>query len=182
MSGVRRARRGLLSRWPRRTRNWSVGRSLTAVGFFLAQTGKTNQAIATYRKAEGLLASPSGRASDARPVRSALAQCRVELAGPLHSTGHDDDALSAYRLARADRQALAESADATSGDRRDLAATIHGIAIVLSEAGKIPEAEPEYKKAMAIYQRLADDNPAVNLLRSRLADSHVVLGVPLGRT
>ena len=159
-----------------------VGRSLTAVAFFLARTGKTNQAVATYREAEGLLASPSGRASNSRPVRSALAQCRIELAGLLHSTGHDDDALSAYRLARADQQALAESADATSGDRRDLAATIHGIAIVLSEAGKIPEAEPEYKKAMALYQKLADDNPSATDFRNRLANTHSGLGILLSNT
>ena len=50
------------------------------------------------------------------------------------------------------------------------------------ETGKPAEAEAEYRKALAIYQKLADDNPAVTEFRSRLADSHNNLGWLLSNT
>ena len=45
-----------------------------------------------------------------------------------------------------------------------------------------PEAEAEYRKAMAIGQKLADDNPAVTGFRSDLANSHNNLGILLSDT
>ena len=66
--------------------------------------------------------------------------------------------------------------------RRDLADTINRIGILLEETGKPAEAEAEYRKALAIRQKLADDNPAVTEFRSRLADSHNNLGVLLRET
>ena len=47
---------------------------------------------------------------------------------------------------------------------------------MLSNTGKPAEAEAEYRKAMAIQQKLADDNPAVTEFRSNLAMSHNNLG------
>ena len=45
--------------------------------------------------------------------------------------------------------------------------------------GKPAEAEAEFRKGLAIQQKLADDNPAVTDFRSRLASSHNNLGVLL---
>ncbi len=47
---------------------------------------------------------------------------------------------------------------------------------LLSKTGKSSEAEAEYRKALAIQQKLADDNPAVTYFRSNLALSHNILG------
>ena len=48
--------------------------------------------------------------------------------------------------------------------------------------GQAAEAEAEYRQALAIYQKLADDNPAVSEFRSGLADSHINLGILLSET
>jgi tetratricopeptide (TPR) repeat protein len=48
--------------------------------------------------------------------------------------------------------------------------------------GKPSEAEAEYRRAIASFQKLADENPAVTDFRSRLADSHVALGFLLSQT
>ncbi len=82
--------------------------------------------------------------------------------------GRHDEALSVYRLARADQEVLAAAPGATAESRRDLADTIYRVAYLLSETGKTSEAEAEYRKALAIRQKLADDNPAVTEFRSSL--------------
>jgi eukaryotic-like serine/threonine-protein kinase len=162
-----------------------VGRSLTAVGAVLQQTGKTDLAVAAYRKAESLLAVAGGPgpAPDGRQTRSALAACRNRLAGLLHATGHADDALSVYRLARADQEAMVQIAGELSADRPNLARTIHGISIILSSmTGMISEAEADCRAALALYQKLADENSAVADFRSQLASSRNFLGSLLSRT
>ena len=57
----------------------------------------------------------------------------------------------------------------------------HNLGILLAGSGQPAEAEAEYRTALAIYRKLADDNPAVTDFRSRLADSHHNLGILLSR-
>ena len=157
-----------------------VGRSLIAVAGLLEATGKTDEALASYRRSESLLAGPAGADPSAR---AALAACRSRLGvAPIKTTGKSADALAAYRLARADQEALAAAPEASNDARHDLADTINRIGVLLAETGKPAEAEAEYRKALAIYQKLADDNPAVTDFRSRLADSHDNLGYLLSNT
>ncbi len=60
--------------------------------------------------------------------------------------------------------------------RRDLAITIRRGGMTLSNMGKKSAAELEFRKALAIQQNLADDNPAVTDFWSELATSHDQLG------
>ena len=53
---------------------------------------------------------------------------------------------------------------------------------LLSKTGKPAEAEAEFRKAMAIYQKLADDDPAVTDYRNDLAWSHRALANLLSKT
>ncbi len=53
---------------------------------------------------------------------------------------------------------------------------------MLQETGKRAHAEAEYRKALAILQKLADDNPAVSRFRRDLANSHNNLGLMLVST
>ena len=55
-------------------------------------------------------------------------------------------------------------------------------AVVLRATDKKSEAEAEYRKAIALRQKLADDYPAVTEFRSDLARSHNNLGVLLSDT
>jgi eukaryotic-like serine/threonine-protein kinase len=156
-----------------------VGRSLTAVASLLEAAGKTDDAVATYRKAEGLLADATGAVETSAPVRSALAGCRSRLGYLLYSTGHADLGLRVLDQARADREALVARPGATKESMRDLAATTRLIGILLSKTGKASEAVAELRKALAILRKLADDNPAVIDLRSRLSTIHDDLGLVL---
>ena len=158
-----------------------VGRSLTAVAGLLEATGKTDEAVATYREAGGAAGRPGGVADPA--ARAALAACRSRLGWLLSDArARPTEALAAYRLARADQEALAAAPGASNEARRDLADTINRIGILLSKTGKPAEAEAEYRKALAIQQKLADDNPAVTDFRSGLANSHHNLGILLSET
>ena len=178
---------------------------------------------------------PAGRAgptiAEAAAARAVLANCRSRLGWLLHTTGRNDEALSVYRLARADQEALAAAPGATAESRRDLAHTINRVAFMLSNDGqshrkrrpssarrwrstrswptRIPpspssaanwraatassatccvrraspsEAEAEYRKALAIQQKLADDNPAVTQFRGFLANHHFGLCILLSDT
>jgi eukaryotic-like serine/threonine-protein kinase len=153
-----------------------VGRSLIAVAGLLEGTGKTDEALASYRRSESLLAGPAGADPSAR---AALAACRSRMGGLLRSTGKSADALASYRLARADQEALAAAPEASGDALNDLADTVRRMGVLLENTGKLADAEAEYRKAVALYQKLADDNPAVTQFRSSLAFSHNCLGVLL---
>ena len=50
---------------------------------------------------------------------------------------------------------------ASNDARRDLAETINRIGLLMWYTGELSEAEGEYRKALAIQRKLADNNPAV---------------------
>ena len=156
-----------------------VGRSLTAVAGLLSAAGKTDEAEATYRKAETLLADLARSSPSTQAARAALAYCRTGMGMLRYNTGKFVDALVSYRLARDDQEALADAPGASKEARRDLADTIHRTAMLLSDTDKKSEAEAEYRKAIALWQKLADDYPAVTEFRSDLASSHNNLGILL---
>ncbi len=154
----------------------NVVRSLIAVASLLAATGKTDEALASYRRSESLLAGAAGADPSARAM---LAAGRSKMGWLLGVTGKSADALVAYRLARADQEALAAAPAASNDARHDLADTINRIGALLFGTGKPAEAEAELRNALAIRQKLADDNPAVTEFRSGLAYSHNNLGYML---
>ncbi len=205
-----------------------VGRSLIAVAGLLEATGKTDEALASYRRSESLLAGPAGADPSAR---AALAACRSQMGGLLRATGKSADALAAYRLARADQEALAAAPEASNDARHDLADTINRIGVLLARhgqagggGGRVPqgagdlrrswptttppspnsaaawrepqqtsacccettgkpaEAEAEYRKGLALQQKLADDNPAVTGSAAAWRASHNNLGCLLWNT
>ncbi len=156
-----------------------VGRSLLAVAALLEVTGQTADALAEYRRSESLLAGQAGTDPEAR---AALAACRSRMALLLSSTGANERALEACRLARSEQEVLASAPGASNDARRDLADTIDRIGILLSKTGRPAEAEAEYRKALAIRHKLADDSPAVTDFRSRLAASHNNLAILLSQT
>jgi len=156
-----------------------VGRSLTAVAGLLRSTGQTKEAEATYRKAENVLAEFGPTTAAARAT---LANCRSRLGELLYSMGRSDEALSVYRLARAEQEALAAAPGATAESRRDLAVTIDGVAYLLAGTGKSSEAEAEFRQEQALFQKLVDENPVVTQFRSALAGSHDYLGWMLHQT
>ena len=159
-----------------------VGRSLTAVALLLEDTGKTDDAVATFRKAEALLATPVASGPAAAPVRAALVACRARLGYLLHRTGHAAAGLSMLRQSRADQEVLAGASDATDETRAELARMTYRIGTLLAMMGKPADAGDEYRVAMATWEKMADDNPSVTGFRNSLADTHNKLGAVLYRT
>ena len=73
-----------------------IGRSLTKVALLLHSTGKTDEALAAFRRSESLLATCAG----SKPRRGpALAACRAQMAHLLAYTGKTAEALAAFKLA-----------------------------------------------------------------------------------
>jgi serine/threonine-protein kinase len=151
-----------------------VGRSLMEVASLLEATGKTPEALATYRSSESLLSNP---AATAPAARAALAECRSRMGWLLSATGKNAEALAAYRLARSEQEALAGAPGAARDARHELAATIKRIGILLLfQMGKPAEAQAELTKALAAYGKLADDHPDIAEYRFQLASVHGNLG------
>jgi eukaryotic-like serine/threonine-protein kinase len=153
-----------------------VGRSLTGVAFLLDRIGKTDEALATYRRSESLLA---GLTKADPAARAALAACRTRMALHLLDAGKYAEVQAALKLARADQEALAAVPGASNDAHSDLAVTFSELGTLLWLTGKLTEAEPEFRAALAIQQKLADENPAVTEFRRVLALSHRNLGLML---
>ena len=156
-----------------------VGRSLIEIAGLLEATGKTGEALASYRRSESLLSGPAGTDPAAR---AALAACRSRLGEFLLNTSQTAEALAACRLARADQEALAAAPGVPAAAGSDLATTVYRIGSLLMRTGKLSEAEVEFRRALEIYAKLAADHPAVTQFRSRLALDHNSLGNLLAET
>ncbi len=145
-----------------------LSQSLVAIAELLDATGKADDALATYTRAEGLLAGPANADPEAR---AALASCRSSHGYLLSRTGKAAEALASYRLARDDQEVLVKAASAAKGVHLDLADTLNRIGLVLKNTGQTAEAEAEYRGALVIYQKLADDNPTVIEFQSQLRNA-----------
>src|SRR5262249_31928963 len=144
-----------------------VGRSLTAVAFLLYSTGEVDTALGAFRRSESLLA---GVVDSDPEAQAALATCRTRMTRPLVHAGKSAEALAAIKLARADREALAAGPRVSKDARRGLADMLNELGIVLWQSDKPAEAEPEFRTALAIQQKLADENPTDTDVRNFLAN------------
>ena len=155
-----------------------VGQSLTAIATLLTSTEQTDEALATYRRSESLLA---GLAESEPSARAALAACRVELGFLLYLTGKSAEALAVYKMALAEQQAQAAH-DGSNDMRFGLACMLGRIGVLHMNMDKLADSETELRAAMAIQQKLADDNPGVIKYHSSLAYSHYLVATVLMKT
>ena len=89
----------------------------------------------------------------------------------LSQTGKPSEAEAEYRKAHRDpSRSWPTTTPPSPTSAASLAGSHNNLGILLSETGKPSEAEAEYRKAIAIQQKLADDNPAVTQFRSSLAN------------
>jgi eukaryotic-like serine/threonine-protein kinase len=145
------------------------GKSLTVVAGLLGSTGKAAEALAAFREAESVLASPAAQSPQARTV---LADCRSRMGWFLYSRGRHAEALAELRLARSDQEALAAAAGASDEVRRDQGDTINWIGCVLGKTGQTREAEAEFRAALAILRKAAEGKPAASDFQNALATCH----------
>ncbi len=148
----------------------------------LSDTGKPSEAEAEYRKAIAIqqkLADDNPAVTEFRdfladqpqqPRRPAVRHGQAVGGGGRVPQGDGDPAEAGRRQPR--RHSIPPSTWRTS----------HlNLGSLLSKTGKPSEAEAEHRKALAIQQKLANDNPAVTDFRSRLADSHSQLAMLLSQ-
>ena len=135
------------------------------MGGFLTTVGKNAEALAAYRLA--------------RSDQEALADVPRGIAGsPARPGGHGQPhwpTAGEYRPAPGGGGRVPQGAgDPPGAGRREsrlnefrssLAASHNNLGLVLADTGRASEAEAEHRKALAIRQELAEENPAVSVFR-----------------
>ncbi len=107
-----------------------------------------------------------------------LAACRSRLGYLFSQIGRGDEAVTAYRQARAGYEALAAAPSATGAPlRHDLATAGIRLALYLQVLDQTSEAEAECRKDQRALQQLADEDSAVPDFRDGLAYGHELLGM-----
>jgi serine/threonine protein kinase/tetratricopeptide (TPR) repeat protein len=150
-----------------------VGSSLTEVAYLLQLTGKSDEALKTYRRAESMLAEAAVSDPEAQ---ASLAACRARMALHLIYQADYAGALAVMKLARADQELQAAAPGASIEAGRQLAETVAQIAFVLWQIGKPAQAETESRTALTLYGKLAEENKADSDFRRGLGSSHFYLG------
>jgi tetratricopeptide (TPR) repeat protein len=164
----------------------ATSRKTLADGYFqlalLTDTiGDQQQALAVHRKAlvlrRELAAAPGADVETRLDVPRSL----HEVGWLLVRSGDYAGALATTEEARdlAERLEADHPSDAV---RLALAQSYRGIAFVLRDTGKLEEALTTWRKVLAIFQKLADANPAVNDFQYDLAWSHGGVGQMLAKT
>jgi tetratricopeptide (TPR) repeat protein len=147
------------------------------IGNVLSDMGKPADAIAEYRKALEINQKQDAEDPTGTRVRGGLAGNHNSLANMLSKTGKLAEAEAEFRKAVAIRQKLVDDNPADTGRRRRLADSLadshfnHGI--LLLNRVKPAEAEAEFRKAVAIRQKLVDDNPADTEFRNDLSSEYL---------
>ena len=140
---------------------------------FCIRLGTTDEALATCRRSESLLAGLAG--ADAA-ARAALAYCRTRLARLLMFKGEYRAALMASSELEQTKKRLPPSRTPRTKLAATLAETVRSIGYLLWITGNWEEAVPELRTAMAIYQKLADENPDVRRVPTRPGEQPLLSG------
>ncbi len=123
----------------------------------------------------GKLGALLGKETD-QVSRRALSQSNFELADLTRKVGRNEDALAAHRAVLAAREALAAEPAAGALATVDVGRSLIAVAALLRANGKWAEAEAEFRKALLLYQKLADEDPGVTDFRFELGRIHRDLG------
>jgi hypothetical protein len=143
-----------------------VGRSLIAVAELLEATGKTGEALATYRRSESLLAGLAGADPSAR---AALAAARARIGFLLDLAGDLSAARAAHEAAMADRRALAAAHPDGIKEAVGLASSLDFYGHFHQATGQMSEALASFREGRAMIDRAAKAEPAVMSHRYLLA-------------
>ncbi len=124
----------------------------------------------------------AGEQSDDERSRKRTANTAHKVGLIEYRLGHLEEAATAFRMALDVNASLAAdfaTIPAVPEYRQHLAASHLNLGLLLAYLGKQAEAEAEYRKALAIYEKLAADFPAVPAYRQELAASYLNLGLLL---
>jgi tetratricopeptide (TPR) repeat protein len=135
---------------------YTLAASRQNFGNGLAEEDKLSEAIAEHRKAIKLWQKLTNDNPAVTQFRLGLADTPMSLATDLRG---GKDAQAEFRAAIALLKSLAQDNPAVIDFRASLGFTYANLGATLADAGKPAEAEPEYRNALRIAQKLADDHP-----------------------
>ncbi len=146
------------------------------LGELTDKIGSSQEALAAHRKALGLRRELAAEPGADVETRLDVARSLGAAGTLLYYTGDPAGALRACEELREIATAL-EAGPATDAVRAAVAKSYNAIGYLLRQTGRPAEALQAFQKALAIYQKLGDDNPAVAKYQSDLALCHYYIGL-----
>jgi serine/threonine protein kinase/tetratricopeptide (TPR) repeat protein len=150
-------------------------------GLVHSETGKPEEAMASYRKALAIRQKLADLNPAVTRFQTDLANSHRILGLLLWNTGKPEEAMLAFRQGLAIFQKLADANPAITEFQVGLAQNHNNIGVLLKAGGKLEEAMVAYCKTLAIFQKVADANPAVTEFQVGLAKSHNNIGLLLSK-
>jgi serine/threonine-protein kinase len=151
------------------------------LGELTDRIGSKPEALAVHRKALALRRELAAAQGADVETRLDVARSLVKVGLLLRATGENAAALAALDEQR-DLAERLEAEHSTDAVRSVLALGYHSIGLVHDHMGKPEEALTAWRKALAIWQQLADAGPAVAEFHRDLATSHHRIGWVLYET
>lgn len=131
----------------------------TKMGTITDRIGSTDEAIAAYKNAQGILEELVAEAPSAADYRRELALCLNNLALLLSRSGSTADARNAYdRAIRLQEQLVAGSPQAEQY-QGDLARSLNNLGLLQCDTGQTEQADQTFRKAAGRQQELVDAHP-----------------------
>jgi serine/threonine protein kinase/gas vesicle protein len=118
----------------------------------------------------------AGDKADDEQSRARTAEAASRVGVIEHLLGRAVESAAAFALARDGYAKLAADFPAVPRYRQELALSHDELGLMLTNLEKRPEAEQEYRQALALLEKLAAEFPAVPQYRQHLAKSHTNLG------
>lgn len=126
----------------------------TKMGTITDRIGSTDEAIAAYKSAQGILEELVAQTPSSAEYRRDLALCVNNLALLLSRSGSTADARRAYDTAiRLQEQLIAESPQSEQY-QGDLALALNNLGLLQSETGQVEQADQSFRKAIGRQQEL----------------------------
>jgi tetratricopeptide (TPR) repeat protein/tRNA A-37 threonylcarbamoyl transferase component Bud32 len=161
---------------------YEVGTSLIDLGDVLQESGRTDEARASYEEARTLLEDLTRVHPDAPRFLQNLGRSHGNTGLLLRRTGMPAEAMASLQASLAIFQKLADAHPAVAEFRRDLALGHNNIAALLDDSVNPKEALRSQQAALAIQQKLTDANPANPEAQLFLALSHHNIAFTLQKT
>ncbi len=114
-------------------------------------------------------------------VRWGAVRAQVRLGDIQSLQGDAPKAEASYRAAGRELEILAKEDGSSAGVRRDLARDLHGLGVLLKDANRFQEGEPELREAIRLREEIAKLPDASAEDKQALADSRYQLGALLAR-
>ncbi len=149
----------------------------TGLAGLLNSSGRRAEGEQVYRRGLQVLVKLAAEHPDLLGYRADLGRAYGHLANFLRADiGNYGEAEELYIQAREILEKLAAESPADADNRHALSGCYRGLAFVLRDSNRLPEAEVAYRKALAVLEPLVRDFPAVPDYRREFAATLTELG------